>query len=238
MKLSFIIPTHNNAEWIAHAVDSCITQTYKDIEVVVVDDASTDSTPDYVAWAKKQEWASKCIFIRNEKNEGRSASRNIGNAAATGEIIAVLDADDLATPRRAELTVARFKAGSVFVHGAAHLMDAVGRDLGMVPTDVFNREKAIEILSVGMVHSSVAYSKELAKRYPYLSGEPARLGVDDFTIFMPMAFDGVKFDYIASPLAAYRKNDYGITFLRDNEETINFKKGFVGALVESLKVPA
>ncbi len=230
MKLSFVIPAYNSAEYLHPAIDSCLAQSYRDIEVVVVDDASTDSTQDYVAWAKKQEWADKVKFIRNVNNMGRSASRNIGNAAATGDILAVLDADDLSTPRRAELTVAKFKAGSVFVHGGAHKMDPVGRDLGMVESDVFNRDKAIERLSAGIVHSTVAYSKDIATRYPYPSGEPARLGVDDFTIFMPMAFDGVKFDYIPTALAAYRVNEFGVSAQRDNAEVAAFKKGFVDSL--------
>ncbi len=236
MKVSFVLPSYNSAEFIHAAVESCIAQTHKDIEIVVVDDESSDSTPDYIAWAKTQEWASKCVFIRNEKNMGRSASRNIGNRAATGDIIAVLDADDIAAPRRAELTVARFKEGSNFVHGAAHRMDCVGRDRGMMQTDVFNLEKAVERLSAGVVHSTVAYSKGIAAMYPYLEGEPARLGVDDFTIFMAMAFDGIKFDYIATPIAAYRMNDLGISAERDNDEVIAFKKGFVDSL--RVAVPA
>lgn len=234
MNLSFIIPTYNSAEYLHPAIESCLQQTYPHVEVVVVDDCSTDSTPDYVAWAKKQEWANRVIFIRNEVNMGRSASRNIGNAAATSGILAVLDADDLSTPRRAELTVAKFKAGSVFVHGSAHKMDPVGREMGMVGTDVFNRDKAAEVLSAGIVHSTVAYTKTLAQRYPYLAGEPARLGVDDFTIFMPMAFDGVKFDYIPTALAAYRINEFGVSAQRDNAEVVAFKRGFV----DSLKVVA
>lgn len=234
MKISFVIPVHNCAEFAHPAIDSCLAQSYRDIEIVVVDDCSTDSFPDYVAWAQKQDWASRVRFIRNEKNLGRSASRNIGNAAATGDIISVLDADDLATPRRAELTIAKFKAGAVFVHGAAHRMDAVGRDLGMMETDVFNRDNAVGRLSAGIVHSTVAYSADLAKRYPYQDGEPNRLGVDDFTLFMSMAFDGVKFEYIPSPLAAYRINEFGVSAKRDNAEVQSFKKGFM----ETLKVAA
>lgn len=230
MRVSFVIPSYNSAEFLHPAVDSCLVQqTHKDVEVIVVDDASTDSTKQYLDWLEKQGHGDRLKIIRNEKNMGRSASRNIGNRAASGDIIAVLDADDISAPRRAELTVAKFEAGSVFVHGAAHEMDVVGRDRGMVQTDVFNREKAIESLSAGIVHSTVAYSKDLANRYPYLEGEPARLGVDDFTIFMPMAFDGVKFDYIPSPLSAYRVNEFGITAKRDNEEVVRFKKGFLEA---------
>ncbi len=230
MKLSFVIPTYNSAEYLHPAVDSCLQQTHKDIEIIIVDDGSADSTSDYLAWLEKQGHGDKIKIIRNEKNVGRSASRNIGNRAATGDIIAVLDADDVAAPRRAELTVARFKSGAQFVHGAAHQMDCVGRDRGMVETDVFNMEKAIESLSVGMVHSTVAYSKELAARFPYLEGEPARLGVDDFTIILPMAFEGIKFEYIPSPLAAYRMNDFGITAQRDNAQVVAFKRGFADSL--------
>lgn len=234
MKVSFVIPSYNSAEYLHPAIDSCLIQTYKDIEVVVVDDCSTDSTPDYVAWAKKQEWAGKVQFIRNEVNKGRSASRNIGNLAATGEIIAVIDADDICTPKRAQLTVDKFKSGSEFVHGAAHMMDCVGRDGGMVETDVFKLQYAIEKLSAGMVHSTVAYSKKLAERYPYLEGDSCKLGVDDFTLVMRMALDGVRFDYIPSALAAYRVHEFGVSATRDSEQTIAFKKGFV----ESLKVIA
>ena len=240
MKISFVLPVHNCAEFIHPAIDSCLKQSYDNVEVIVVDDFSTDSLPDYVAWAKKQGFASKVKFLRNEKNLGRSASRNIGNAAATGDIIAVLDADDLSMPKRAELTVARFKAASLpsiglannlLIHGGAYKTDAVGRDGGLAPTDVFNKEKALETLTAGIIHSTVAYSKELAMRYPYQEGEPARLGVDDFTLFMTMALDGVKFDYIPSALAAYRVNEFGITNTRNAEEVEKFKRGYVEGLL-------
>lgn len=231
MKISFVLPCFNAAQYIHPAIDSCLKQTYDNVEVVVVDDCSTDSTPDYVAWAKKQPWASKCVFIRNETNLGRSASRNIGNAAATGDIIAVLDADDLSMPKRAEITVEKFKNGSVFVHGGAHCMDAIGRDLGIQPTDVFNKEKCLETLTAGIVHSTVAYSKELAMRYPYMGGDPARLGVDDFALYVQMAIGGVKFDYTPATLSVYRVNELGISATRNAEEVGKWKRGFVQGLM-------
>ena len=131
--------------------------------------------------------------------------------------------------------MARFNAGAVFVHGAAQKMDPVGRDLGMEQTYVFNKEKALEVLSAGMVHSTVAYTRELANKYPYLDGESARLGVDDFTIFIPMALDGIKFDYIPMPLCVYRVNEFGITAVRKPEEVVDFKKKFVEGLMTVAK---
>ena len=128
------------------------------------------------------------------------------------------------------MRVKKFKEGSVFVHGAAHKMDCLGLDLGMETTDVFNLVKAKEVLSAGMVHSTCAYSKELAAKYPYLDGEAAKLGVDDFTIILPMALDGVRFDYIPQPLCVYRINDFGITATRDPAETVAFKRQFLEKL--------
>jgi glycosyltransferase involved in cell wall biosynthesis len=227
MKLSFVIPAHNAAPYLHPAVDSCLIQTYKDIEVVIVDDCSTDSTPDYLAWLEAQK-DPRVKIIRNEKNLGRSVSRNWGNNAATGQVICVLDADDINAPRRAELVVPKFKAGAMFVHGAAHRMDPVGRDLGMMPTDVFNKEKALETLTNGIVHSSVAYTKEFAMKYTYQAGDVARLGLDDWACFLGAALDGVRFEYVPVPLCAYR-DGVGITAVRSESEVTAFKKSYAEA---------
>lgn len=226
MRLSFVIPTFNCGEWIGASVGSCLVQTHKDVEVVIVDDGSTDSTKDYLAWLEKQGHGDKVKIISNPKNLGRSASRNIGNAAATGEAILVLDADDVCAPTRAALSAKRFEAGSVFVHGAANRMDAVGRDLGMMPTDVFNRERAIEKMTNGIVHSTVGYLKSFAEKYPYPGGDAAKLGLDDWACFISAALDGVKFDYIPHALAAYR-DGIGISSNRDEADVRKFKEGYL-----------
>ncbi len=238
---SFVIPAYNSAEWLNHAVSSCLAQvntvkdklvSNKDIEIVIVDDASTDSTPDYLAWLEKQ-GHKKLIIIRNEKNLGRSVSRNIGNRAASGDFLMVLDADDLAAPKRAELTAAKIKAGSVFVHGACHRMEALGHSLGEMPADVFNKDKALSELTNGIVHSTVGYTKDFAAKYPYQDGDVARLGLDDWACFLTAAMDGVRFDFIPTPLGAYRVGD-GISLTRSESEVRKFKEGFVSAW----KVPA
>jgi glycosyltransferase involved in cell wall biosynthesis len=204
-----------------------MTQTYKDIEVVIVDDGSTDSTEQYLQWLMKK-GDNRVKIVDHSKNEGRSAARNSGNKAASGDIICVLDADDICTPSRAELTVRKFKDGAEFVHGAAHMMDAVGRDLGMMETDVFNKDKAIKSLTNGIVHSSVAMTKKLALEYPYSSGDFARLGIDDWKQQTDLYMAGVKFEYISAPLCAYRAG-VGISATRDNEEVRKFKEGYLSA---------
>ena len=92
--VSVIIPTYNRNVYICDAIDSVLTQTYKNIEVVVVDDGSTDNTRDILF-----RYGSKinCIF---QENAGPSAARNNGIRQSNGELIAFLDSDDVWLPEK------------------------------------------------------------------------------------------------------------------------------------------
>lgn len=96
MLVSVVIPTYNRANTITRAVDSVLSQTWKAIEVIVVDDGSTDETPKVLA-----KYGDKIRFLRRA-NGGPSAARNTGIKAATGEIIAFLDSDDEWLPSKIE----------------------------------------------------------------------------------------------------------------------------------------
>lgn len=97
--VSVVIPTYNHAQFVGEAVDSVLAQTYRPIEVIVVDDGSTDSTADVLA-----SYADKIQYIHQE-NRGLSAARNAGIARAKGEWIALLDADDLWSPDKIQLQI-------------------------------------------------------------------------------------------------------------------------------------
>jgi glycosyltransferase involved in cell wall biosynthesis len=95
--VSAVIPAHNHGRYVGEAVDSALAQTYSPIEVVVVDDGSTDDTrsrlPPYT----------KLIRYLHQERGGLSAARNAGIQEAKGEWIALLDADDLWHPEKLEL---------------------------------------------------------------------------------------------------------------------------------------
>ena len=90
--ISVIVPSYNNAETIEDCIKSIVNQTYNNIEVVVVDDASADSSIDIVENLKKK--YNNIRIVRNDSNHGVARSRNIGITAATGSYISTLDADD------------------------------------------------------------------------------------------------------------------------------------------------
>ena len=224
--ISFIIPSYNAATWLAQAVKSVMAQTYKDCEVVIVDDCSTDSTGQYLDWLAKQKTNFPVKVVRNEVNLGRSYSRNLGNWNAKGDIC-VLDADDLATPKRAELTAQAFANGHKFVYGSAVIIDAVGKKIGELNAEVFSKEKALSEGVNRIVHSTIGYTKDTALNYLYKDGEISELGIDDWEHQVRMALDGVKFEMIPNTLCAYRQLASGISKVRDESKVMAFKKQYL-----------
>lgn len=89
MKVSVIIPTYNRSKLLLEAVDSVLNQTYRDFEIIIVDDGSTDDTEQKIS-----RYAGKVTYIK-QQNAGVNAARNHGISLAKGGYIALLDNDDL-----------------------------------------------------------------------------------------------------------------------------------------------
>ena len=92
MKVSVLIPTHNRRQYVIDAIESVIAQDFSDMEIVVVDDGSSDGTEAALA-----PYLSRIRYIRTA-NQGPALARNVGMQAATGDYIAYLDSDDLYYP--------------------------------------------------------------------------------------------------------------------------------------------
>jgi glycosyltransferase involved in cell wall biosynthesis len=97
-RVSIVIPSYNSADYIGQAVGSCLNQTIRDLEVIVVDDASSDTTADIVEAIGD----SRVRLHRNEHNLGPGLCRNLGLESASGDWLTFLDADDCYTHLRLE----------------------------------------------------------------------------------------------------------------------------------------
>ena len=95
-KVSVVIITYNNGKYIRSAVDSILSQSYKDFELLVLDDGSTDDTEEVMAGIDD----SRLIYKKSTINLGIPAARNLGIDLSQGKYIAILDADDIAPPYR------------------------------------------------------------------------------------------------------------------------------------------
>lgn len=102
-RLSVVIPTWNRAHLVCEAIESALSQRVGDVEVIVVDDASTDGTPDLV----ERRFGRRTKLLRMPRRSGPGAARNAGVRQAGGELLAFLDSDDLWLPGKleAELSV-------------------------------------------------------------------------------------------------------------------------------------
>lgn len=119
--VSVVIPTYNNAALAPDAVQSALEQTYRNVEVVVVDDGSTDDTASCLA-----PFGSSIRVVRQE-HQGPAVARNAGLRASSGSLVAFLDSDDLWMPRKLDKCVsvllARLEVGVVYTALRIHEMD-------------------------------------------------------------------------------------------------------------------
>lgn len=114
--VSIVIATYNRAHLLPATLDSILGQTFKDFEIILVDDGSTDNTPEVMA-----PYAAHVRYI-HQKNRGPSAARNLGVSKATGGWIAFQDSDDLCAPAHLQTLYGYAKnrpgCGMVFANGA------------------------------------------------------------------------------------------------------------------------
>ena len=97
--VSIIMPSWNTDKFIAESIQCVIDQTYKNWELLIVDDCSTDNTDEVVKPFLED---SRIKYLKNEKNSGAALTRNRAMREAQGEWIAFLDSDDLWTPDKLE----------------------------------------------------------------------------------------------------------------------------------------
>ena len=129
-KVSVIIPCYNRDHYISETIQSVLSQSYQNIELIVVDDGCTDGSR-----AILEGYGSKITLFEHPErvNKGQSAAINVGLNAATGEYIAILDSDDLFLPTKIEKQVlfleSNCEIGLVYCNG--HSVNATGEKIGI-----------------------------------------------------------------------------------------------------------
>jgi GT2 family glycosyltransferase len=179
--VSVLLAVHNDARFLGAAVDSVFHQTRRDLELIVVDDASTDETPAVLAGVTDR----RLVVLRNQERLGLAASLNRGLGRADGKFVARLDADDIALPQRLERQLARIRGaprvaivGSGVVdltadgtQGKTHLMPAGSRAL-----------RWHALFSSPFFHPTVLVDRELLEQHA-LRYDPAFLESEDYDLW-------------------------------------------------------
>lgn len=204
MKASFVIPVYNGSAYIAETLDSCVRQGLKDIEIIVVDDGSSDRTLGIIEYFMEKD--KRITLIRNEKNMGRSNARNIGIENAKTDIILCSDDDDISHPNRAKEAVAFFKKNEDvdIISTKAQAIDELGNVIGWMPTQPFTYQKVLTDKQTYIVHSSMAFRKRVFDKVKYTPGDYCTHAIDDWKFQVDAAKAGFKFGFINKTLVQYR----------------------------------
>lgn len=121
--VSIVVPTFNQDAYLAEAIESLLAQDYAHVEVVVVDDGSTDGTAGILDRYRDR------IVTERQPNGGQSAALNRGFSLSTGDVVSYLNSDDILRPAAARLAVEAFEAApeAAFVYGDFELIDKRSR---------------------------------------------------------------------------------------------------------------
>lgn len=197
--ISIIMAAYNAEKTIEQAINSVLSQTYPDFELLVVNDCSTDKTAMLAeAIVKKDD---RVRLISNEKNSGVSYTRKHGLEEASGEWVAILDSDDAWAPEKLEKQInLQKKTNADLLFTGSAFMDADGKPIDWylaAPAEVTYRQLLKQnVLS----NSSALVRKELYAKY-YAVGDGMH---EDFALWLNILKDGRKAYGVDEPLLIYR----------------------------------
>lgn len=160
--VSVLLPVHNGVRYLESSARSILNQTHQDLEVLVLDDGSTDGSGELA----KALGDSRVQVMRSDHNLGLPATLNRGLAAARGDIVARQDADDVSHPCRLQKQVAFLESNpEVGLAGTqAWLMDEHGRCTGILEHACQHQSLVWELFfDNAFVHSSVAFRRDLVR---------------------------------------------------------------------------
>ncbi len=187
--VTVIIPVYNCAAYIAEAVDSALSQDDVATEIIVVNDGSTDNTLDVLARFRDR------IHVIDQKNAGPPAARNAGLAAARGDYIAFLDADDVWIQGKLAAQVRHLDqhadVGTVFTHWHVWTAEPDGSFARRPEIESRRVSDEIDVANSGWLYNRLLFDCELLTTTVMLRGSMVRqLGGFDLSLF-----NGDDYDY-------------------------------------------
>lgn len=199
-KVSVIMPVYNASCFLREAIDSVLNQTYTDIELILIDDCSTDNSYDILCEYEQKD--DRVRVFKNECNKGVSYTRNFGVSMAQFDYVALIDSDDLwhEDKLQKQLDIISKYPDTDICYTASAFVNTQGEKLDFV----FSVPEAVEyreLLKQNIIScSSVLIKHELLKKYPM-----AHDGMhEDFAVWLSVLKNGGVARGINEPLLIYR----------------------------------
>ena len=207
--ISIILPAYNAEKTLAESVDSVLAQTYDKIELVIIDDGSTDGTR-----AIAEKYAQKDCRVKvlcNEVNIGVLKTRMRGVRSAKGQWLAFIDSDDLWDPDKLKRQMQlQERTGSVLTYCSSKFIGYDGNEISWVmhvPAEVNYRRLLKQNV---ILNSSVVVRKDLFLKYSPFS-EDQRDMHEDYACWLLILKDGYSVSGLDEPLLTYRVHNHSMT---------------------------
>ncbi|MBS1814190.1 MAG: glycosyltransferase family 2 protein [Acidobacteria bacterium] len=201
--IAVVIPVYNGENFIRRALDSVLGQTHRAAEIIVVNDGSTDRTPEIVS-----EYG-PAVTLLQQKNGGPSKARNAGVDASTAQFVAFLDADDWWEPTKLEKQLKSFEADptAVLNYTALRVVDAAtGKHTDLSPPALDILERQLRWMNRDMPPSCVMVRRAALKQ---IGGFNERLlAGEDWYVWFSLRTAG-SFCVCPEPLTDYRQSNVG-----------------------------
>ena len=221
--VSVCMQTWNSERFVGEAIESVLGQDFEDLELIIVDGASTDATRQIIERYAKQDRRIRVIF--HERNLGISRACNDGIEAAKGKFIAQIDSDDVWVADKLTKQLAVLERDEdLIVWSEGEIIDHAGQSLGKSFSERLGNNASAKksgdlwqelLCSNCIFHSTVIYKKQNLGDVRYDEGI---LVINDFKFFLELARQ-YQFYYIAEPLAKYRLHG-GNTFASSGPEAL------------------
>lgn len=225
--ISVIIPMYNTGDYIEQTVKSVLAQTYSKLEVVIVDDGSTDNSAEIVEALKMNDSRIKYIY---QKNQGVSAARNNAIANSSGEYLAFLDSDDLWMPHKIEKQLERLEATGMDACYCGYQMFC-GEDMGKTfPERYFEGSILAEVIKekVSVWTSTVLIRKSVVTDNNIFFRQGLNWS-EDMEFFCKLMYLS-NFCCVRETLALYRQRPNSLSYSPDRAPEIGLWMDFINWL--------
>ena len=208
IKVSVVIPCYNYGRYLVDCIDSVLAQTYNDLEIIVVNDGSTDDSSQII----RPYLANSRLTYIEQKNAGQPTARNVGIAHSQGDFIAFLDADDMWVSSKLARQMPLFERPEIgVVYSRSRYIDVNGQPLKNKIDCKYLRPRAGRVTKYLLFDNFVPFSSSVFRKSCLVDlggfDESLTMG-DDWDIMLRMSVQ-YRFDYIDEPLVLYRSGHSG-----------------------------
>lgn len=208
--ISVILPAYNAERYLQDAIDSILKQTFRDFELIILNDGSTDKTEEIILSYTDP----RIRYVKNEQNLKLINTLNKGVELAKGKFIARMDADDISIPTRFEEQIKYLTENPTvaLVSAEAYMMNELGEITHKSRHYVTHLPKVCRFANIfecQFMHPVCMIRSEVLKEYKY-SNEDVAIHVEDYELWSRMNRDGLLMASISEPLFMYRVTEGSI----------------------------